>query len=218
MLPAPATALRIGLLLCVLRATASSFTVVSFPAGDTVTLSCSDETNTTRNLSDVTQIVWRKVDGSRSLHFAWTSTNNISNFTDSRISFQSAQPPTVLRIRDVQTGDAGNYTCHITDVQSGNLHRSWTLQISESNRSDIIYISSSVTGGIILLMLLAGIIYYMFYSKRNTIPSQIHQTSPENNAKEEPVYDNIHEEYFLRFNTLYDRMPPEVAPRSPDDP
>lgn len=210
MLPAPA--LRIGTLLCVLLVTdmvaASSRHVVSSSAGDTVTFSCSDESNNPRNLSDLTVIIWRKENGSQSLHFATDNKNSTtSNFTDPRFSFLSAQLPPVLQIRDVQPEDAGNYTCHVS-MNQGRIDKSWTLQISESSSSALIYISCSVAGGFVILALIAGIIYYKLCSKHNTIPSQIHQTSTENTEKEEPIYDNANEDYFLRFNTLYDRCQP----------
>lgn len=210
MLPAPA--LRIGTLLCVLLVTdmvaASSRHVVSSSAGETVTFSCSEESKKPRNLSDITVIIWRKENGSKSLHFAADDKNSSSNFTDPRFSFLSAQLPPVLQIRDVRPEDAGNYTCGISIIRLGNVENSWTLQISESSSSALIYISSSVAGGFVILVLIAGIIYYKLCSKHNTIPSQIHQTSTENTEKEEPIYDNANEDYFLRFNTLYDRCQP----------
>lgn len=210
MLPAPA--LRIGTLLCVLLVTdmvaASSRHVVSSSAGETVTFSCSDETKKPSNLSDISVIIWRKENGSQSLHFATDNKNSTtSNFTDPRFSFLSAQLPPVLQIRDVRPEDAGNYTCHVS-MNQGRIDKSWTLQISESSSSALIYISSSVAGGFVILVLIAGIIYYKLCSKHNTIPAQIHQTSTENTEKEEPIYDNANEDYFLRFNTLYDRCQP----------
>ncbi|XP_044140082.1 uncharacterized protein LOC122930636 isoform X2 [Bufo gargarizans] len=222
MMPA-AAALRTSVLLCVLLVSASSSSsrvqsssqVVSVSAGDTVTFSCSDESNRTRTLSDVTLVIWRREDGAHSLHYVSDGNKNTSNFTDPRISFRSAQMPPALQIRDARPGDAGNYTCTISMVGSGNIYKFWTLQISDSSHFASIYISSSVIGALVMLILIAGIIYCKFCSKRNTIPSQIHQTSPEDNEKEEPVYHNAQEDYFLRFNALYDRTPASSLAQRP---
>ncbi|CAN2390751.1 hypothetical protein PRIEUP_LOCUS788, partial [Pristimantis euphronides] len=190
----------------------SSTQVLSSSAGDTVTLRCSDETSTIRNLSNVTLITWKKENGSHALHFVSDLKREQSNFTNRRISFLNAQFPPVLQIRDAQDGDAGHYSCKITLIRSGIFEKSWTLQMAESRSSAAIYISSSVSGVVVILMLIAGIVYCKFYSKRNIIPSQIHQTSPENNTAE-LVYDNNHEEYVPRFNTLYDKLAPKLPPR-----
>ncbi|XP_069801627.1 uncharacterized protein [Dendropsophus ebraccatus] len=90
------------------------------------------------------------------------------------------------------------------------------LVTESSTSSEHIYIYVSVV--FVMLVIIAGIVYCKFCTKRNTIPSQIHQTSQENNVKEEPVYDNAHEDYFLRFNTLYDSMQTDRRPRRPDNP
>ncbi|XP_069801626.1 uncharacterized protein [Dendropsophus ebraccatus] len=185
-----------------------------FHAGETVTLSCLD---TPRALGNSPVIVWRKEDGSQSLHFISDGNKTASNFTDPRISFLSAQRPLELQIREARPEDAGNYTCIITMNATGSLPKSWTLQLSESSTSsEHIYIYVSVV--FVMLVIIAGIVYCKFCTKRNTIPSQIHQTSQENNVKEEPVYDNAHEDYFLRFNTLYDSMQTDRRPRRPDNP
>ncbi|XP_040278792.1 uncharacterized protein LOC120994366 [Bufo bufo] len=222
MMPATA-ALRTSMLLCVLLVTASpsssrvqsSSLVVLVSAGETVTFSCSDESNRTRTLSEVTLIIWRREDGAHSLHYVSDGNKHTSNFTDPRIFFRSAQIPPALQIRDARPNDAGNYTCTITIVGSGIIYKSWTLQISDSSNFLHISISSSVIGALVILILIAGIIYCKFCSKRNTIPSQIHQTSPEENEKEEPVYDNAQEDYFLRFNALYDRTPASSMAQRP---
>lgn len=115
---------------------ASSRHVVSSSAGETVTFSCSDETKKPSNLSDITVIIWRKENGSQSLHFATDNKNSTtSNFTDPRFSFLSAQLPPVLQIRDVRPEDAGNYTCGISIIRLGNVENSWTLQISGTSNT-----------------------------------------------------------------------------------
>ncbi|XP_073526969.1 uncharacterized protein [Phyllobates terribilis] len=200
------------------RSLASSSPVLLFSAGDAVTFSCSDESNTIRNVSQITLIVWRKENGFHVLRFVSDKRKNASNFTDPRISFLSAEIPPMLQIRDARAEDAGDYTCEIitelTSSSSGRIHRSWTLHISDSSSYKTIYISCSVTGAVVILVIIAGIVYWKFCTNHNTIPSQIHQTSTENTEKEEPVYDNIQEDYFLRFNTLYERtLAVPMAPR-----
>ncbi|XP_073433328.1 uncharacterized protein [Dendrobates tinctorius] len=208
MLPAPATAL--SMLLCVLLFTDSSpasvAPVLSFSSGDSVTFSCSVEDNTIRNVSQISLIVWRKENGSHVLRFTSDGGKHLSNFTDSRISFLSAEIPPMLQIRDARPEDTGNYTCEITASSTGIFHKSWRLHIAEPSGYKFISILCSVTGAIILVII-AGIIYWKFCTNHKTIPSQIHQTSTDNNEKEEPVYDNIQDDYFLHFNTLYDRTP-----------
>ncbi|XP_056415945.1 uncharacterized protein LOC130357299 isoform X1 [Hyla sarda] len=113
-----------------------AMSVVPFSAGDSVTLSCSDKTNRTRNLSDVSLITWRKVDGSRSLHFVSDGIKNKSDFVDPRVSFLSTLLPPMLRIRDARRDDAGYYTCQIITT-SGRFHKSWAL-----HKSDIVPASS----------------------------------------------------------------------------
>ncbi|KAM4044806.1 uncharacterized protein ACNLHF_008693 [Anomaloglossus baeobatrachus] len=222
MLHAPAAAL--STLLCVLLlpdlALASSARVLTFFAGESVTFSCSDETNRIRNVSQITVIVWRKENGSHPLHYISDGGKNVSNFTDPRISFLSTEIPPMLRIRDVRPEDAGNYTCEITAVvtPSGIIRTSWTLHITEQ-QVNLIYILCSVAGAIVILIIIGGILYWRFCTSCNSVPSQIHQTCTEDNEKEEePVYDNIPEDYFLRFNTLYDRTPVVSMSRRPDNP
>ncbi|KAG8543048.1 hypothetical protein GDO81_025513 [Engystomops pustulosus] len=141
----------------------SSLQVVTYPAGGAVTLSCSDETNTTRNLSDITQINWRREDGPRSLYYVSDGTKHDTNFSDPRISLLSAQYPPILQITDARAGDAGNYSCKITMVSSGVIRKSWSLQISDPVRSPLIYIIPSVIG--LILIITAGLIYCKFCSK-----------------------------------------------------
>ncbi|XP_077155470.1 uncharacterized protein LOC143817884 [Ranitomeya variabilis] len=223
MLPAPATAL--STLLCALLLTDSapvfSASVLSFSAGDSVTFSCSEEANRIRNVSQITMIVWRKENGSHVLRFTSEGVKNVSNFTDPRISFSSAEipPNPKLQIRDARPEDTGNYTCEIITVEPslGRIHKSWTLHVTEPSINKIISISCSVPGAIILVII-AGIIYWKFCTSHKTIPSQIHQTSTDNNEKEEPVYDNIQDDYFFRFNTLYDQTPAVPMAQRPNKP
>ncbi|XP_069616626.1 uncharacterized protein [Ranitomeya imitator] len=200
-------------------APASSVPVLSFSAGDSVTFSCSEETNKIRNVSLITVIVWRKENGSHVLRFTSEGVKNVSNFTDPRISFTSAEIPPKLQIRDARPEDAGNYSCEITTVEPslGRIHKSWTIHVTEPSSNKIISILCSVTGAIILVII-AGIIYWKFCTNHKTIPSQIHQTSTDNNEKEEPVYDNIQDDYFFRFNTLYDQTPAVPMAQRPNKP
>ncbi|KAM3935966.1 uncharacterized protein RB166_003049 [Leptodactylus fuscus] len=183
-----------------------------------MTLNCSDGNNTTRNISDLTIIVWRKENGSHLLRFSYNGQKNDSNFTDPRISFQLKQLPLQLKIEDVRPEDAGNYTCDLTMINSGRIKKSWIILISESSSSSsLIYIWPLVAGALVLLVLIAGLVFWKFY-KSNSVPSKIHQTSPDNNVTEEPVYENAHEDYFLHFNTLYDRALGDTTAQRADNP
>ncbi|XP_063806623.1 uncharacterized protein LOC134988486 [Pseudophryne corroboree] len=182
-------------------------------AGGTVTLHCQEGSNRTLNRDDIIQINWRKENDVQHLIHAFTKTLNAtaSNLTDGRISFLSPEQPLTLRITDAQPSDSGNYTCAITTTE-GLITNSWMLHVSEvTTPSAAIYVSSSVAGVAVLLMIIFGIIYYITRSTSSKTPCQIHQTIQETNQVEEPVYDNPVENYALRFNTLYDSMPaPQV--------
>ncbi|XP_075053548.1 uncharacterized protein LOC142139650 [Mixophyes fleayi] len=184
----------------------------SHSAGDTVTLRCLEGINTTIHRENTTQITWRKRNNSHNLVFGLWKNITLSNFTDTRISFLSPEQPLTLRIADTQPSDSGKYTCDITttDVFFTN---SWTLHVSENGmsvssvpRSTVIAISSSLAGAAFVLIVV-WIIYYNTRSKSNKIPTHIHQTRPETNQPEEPVYDTPQENYVLRFNALYDTTP-----------
>ncbi|KAM4048636.1 uncharacterized protein ACNLHF_011450 [Anomaloglossus baeobatrachus] len=127
--------MRVYLLLLLLPdpALASSARVLTFFAGESVTFSCSDETNRIRNVSQITVIVWGKENGSHPLYYASDGGKYVSNFTDPRISFLSTEIPPMLRIRDARPGDTGNYSCEISAVSapSGVIHKSWTLHITD---------------------------------------------------------------------------------------
>ncbi|XP_056415950.1 uncharacterized protein LOC130357300 isoform X2 [Hyla sarda] len=116
-----------GCLILLLPGLVGALSLVMFSPGDTVTLSCSEETNITGTLS---LIVWRKEIGSHNLHYASDGNKTASNFTDPRISFLGDQRPLVLQIRDARPDDSGIYTCQIATSTLRTFPKSWTLQIS----------------------------------------------------------------------------------------
>ncbi|XP_057192234.1 uncharacterized protein LOC130555786 [Triplophysa rosa] len=125
--------------------------------GDTVTLHC----NTTPHDEDIT---WKM---NNSVIFSYDSfhNRNMTKFTSDRMCISPAAP-TELKINQIQTSDAGNYSCHNTETAMR-----WILTVTENTPEEsleqaLLYILIS-GAGVIMVCLMIGFIICIHRRRKN---------------------------------------------------
>nr|XP_055072200.1 uncharacterized protein LOC129452396 [Misgurnus anguillicaudatus] len=149
--------------------------------GKTVTLSC----NKTLDTDDIT---WKM----NSINiFSYSSFNNKSmkNFSSDRM-YTDPAIPTELKIIQIQTSDAGNYSCY-----SSTTAIKWILTVKENNKSlqlfepALLYIIGSCAGGCLIIGLIIALIVCIHRRRTNNRDCADRSQAPVRRQPTKKTYD-----------------------------